>query len=347
MKKLLALLLALAICFSLMGCQGNDDADDRDFDKNQTGETNTKDTEPEETQPEETKPEETEPERESTATPLLYKVSDEDGDVIWLFGSIHVGIEDYYPLPDYVMDAFHGSDALAVEFDIVAFEKDLGAQVNALQSLIYTDGTTIKQHIPEELYDRAVEIAEEYDMYNKAFDYYIPMMWVSLMDNILVELTAADVTLGVDRHMIDLAKESGKTVLDVESAEFQYGMMAGFSEELQAFLLEQSVNSFDAAEEYIAEIEEMVVLWALGNEEEFAALISKQPEFSTLVEAMLYEEYNSAMVYERNLSMTEYAVEALENGEEIFICVGAAHIVGQGAMAENLRELGYTVEIIR
>ena len=32
---------------------------------------------------------------ESTISPLLYKVTDNNGNVIWLFGSIHVGIDSY------------------------------------------------------------------------------------------------------------------------------------------------------------------------------------------------------------------------------------------------------------
>ena len=61
----------------------------------------------------------------------------------------------------------------------------------------------------------------------------------------------------------------------------------------------------------------------------------------------LYEEYNKAMIVDRNKGMTEYAEQALKSGKEIFICVGAAHVVGKGAMAEQLRDLGYTVEVIR
>ena len=69
-------------------------------------------------------------------------------------------------------------------------------------------------------------------------------------------------------------------------------------------------------------------------------------EFADEEEAALYAEYNDKLIVQRNATMTEYAEEALLSGEEIFICVGAAHIVGQGAIAENLRELGYTVEIV-
>ena len=61
----------------------------------------------------------------------------------------------------------------------------------------------------------------------------------------------------------------------------------------------------------------------------------------------LYDEYYKAMITDRNDNMTDYAVDALDSGEEVFICVGAAHVIGDGAIAENLRELGYTVEMVR
>ena len=342
MKKIFVVLLVAAICLSQIGCQK---ADNRENTRPQ--EMQVENTKPKETRPRETEPEETQPQRESTSTPLLYKVTDEDGDVVWLFGSIHVGVEEYYPLPDYVLDAFEGSDALAVEFDLVSFEKNLGAQIKAVQSLMYTDGSTIKDHIPEALYNRAVEIAEQYDMYNKAFDYYIPMMWVSLIDNILVDCSEADASLGIDRYMIEMAYEKDKPVLDVESAEYQYAMMAGFSDELQVMLLEESVAGFDDVDEYILELEEMMDIWMQGDEATFAEMLSEEPSFDSAEEQILYEEYNNAMVRERNLQMTEYAVDALENGDEIFICVGSAHVVGIGAMAQNLKELGYTVEVIQ
>ena len=36
----------------------------------------------------------------------------------------------------------------------------------------------------------------------------------------------------------------------------------------------------------------------------------------------------------------------VKSGEEIFMCVGAAHIVGEGAVAQNLKQKGYTIECI-
>lgn len=327
-KRMLALVLALVLCLSLIGCQEVRTEDD------------------EKRIPRETTPRVTEPERESTSTPLLYKVTDENGNVIWLFGSIHVGLEEYYPLPDYVLEAFQGSDALAVEFDIVAFEKDLIAQMKLIQKMLYTDGTKISDHIPQELYDRAVAIGKAGKMYNKAFDSYVPMVWVSLIDNITMAAVGADTNLGVDRYMIQLAYDLDMPVLNVESAEFQFSLMAGFSEELQILLLEQSVEGYENLELYGGELITLMETWMRGDEAALTELVCASPVFESEEEAALYAQYETLLVTNRNLSMTQYATEALAAGQELFICVGAGHIVGEEGMVQLLEEMGCTVEII-
>lgn len=133
----------------------------------------------------------------ATAKPLLYRVTDLKGNVVWLFGSIHVGREDYYPLPRYVLKAFNDSDSLAVEADIVAFEKDMNAQMSAIAKLVYTDQSSIKENIPEDVYNDAVEILKEYDSYIPAMDYYYPAMWSSTIDSLMIEELGEEVFICV------------------------------------------------------------------------------------------------------------------------------------------------------
>ena len=45
--------------------------------------------------------------------------------------------------------------------------------------------------------------------------------------------------------------------------------------------------------------------------------------------------------------MTDFAEDALASGDEVFICVGAAHVVGEGAMADLLAKRGYTVTLVK
>ena len=285
--------------------------------------------------------------KESTITPLLYRVMDQQGNVIWLFGSIHVGLESYYPLPDYVLDAFDGSDALAVELDIMKVEWNFAQQTRLLQLLVYTDGTTISDHLPEETYTRAVEILKENEQYNPSLDYYMPALWWSTVETLSYEKMGAQANLGIDRHLLKRARNDGKKVLEIESAELQYGMMADFSPQLQQILLESAIESYDNIQIAGEDLEEMMRLWAAGEEAAFGAYLSTETEITDPEEEALYQEYTKSLITSRNQSMTEYAVDALASGEEIFICVGAAHIVGEGAIAQNLRDLGYQVEIVR
>ena len=283
---------------------------------------------------------------DSSVKPLLYKVSDENGNVIWLFGSIHVGREDYYPLPSYVLDAFDNSDSLAVELDIIDFETDTREQTEAYSQLIYLDGTTISDHISSELYTRSVEILSEYDAYTQAMDVYYPVLWSSIIESAMIEDTDADISLGIDRHLIERAKAAEKEILEVESATYQYGVMAGFSEELQVYMLETAVEGYDNPDEYNEDLKTNMDLWAAGDEYAFAAYLADSDESRTSEEEMFYEEYYNAMRVERNLYMADYAEDALVSGNEIFMCVGSAHVVGEGAVAQLLAERGYSVECI-
>lgn len=278
--------------------------------------------------------------------PLLYKVTDSSGNVAWLFGSIHVGREDYYPLPDYVQNAFKEADSLAVEADMVAFESDQTAQTKALMQLVYRDGTKISDHIPQELYNKCVNILTAENTYMPMLDMYSASFWSSTIQSMATSKLGGDAKLGIDRHFLNLAKESGKTVLEIESAELQYSLMAGFSDELQCLTLESAVEQYENPEEARKDLKSMMDLWASGDEQAFADFLANDDQNMTADEKEIYKEYKQIMITDRNLSMADWAENALSSGDEVFIVVGAAHVIGEGALADLLTQRGYTVERI-
>ena len=344
LKKWLSLFLVLCMLFSFAACGSEEYYTEDEETKETTEATTTATTEPQQTEPTETTtPEETD---QASSAPLLYKVTDSQGNVAWLFGSIHVGAEYYYPLPNYVTAAYYGADALAVEFDIIAYESDLQTQMSDMMQLMYTDGTTISSHLPAELYNEAVQILTENNMYSAMMDVYCISMWATLIDNITYEKLGVRTDLGIDRHLLEQAYTDNKTILNVESSTFQYGMMAEFSEELQTILLETAIAGYKDQAGVSTDLEEMLALWASGDEAAFTAYLCEEEAFSSPEEEALYEEYNNAMLISRNLNMASFVEDVLKTGQEVFVCVGAAHVVGPGAMVELLRQRGYTVELV-
>lgn len=341
MKRLLAWLLVLVMCFTLASCgRANDQSDASTQNSEQTTEKLKGPADEDAKAPEDDDP------QSDPAKPLLYRVTDESGNIIWLFGSIHVGREEYYPLPAYVRNAFESADGLAVELDILAFEKNMGLQMKALSQLVYLDGSTIKDHIPQALYEEAVKILKKHKVYLSALDMYCPAFWASMIESLVMAELGGDADLGIDRHLIDLAYEDEKEIIEIESAEFQYRLMADFDDDIQLMMLQSAVDSYENKEEAAVEIKQLMDLWASGDEKAFEEYLEATDETMTLEEKQAMERYNQAMLTDRNLTMADYAEEALLSGEEIFICVGAAHIVGDGAVADLLAERGYSVACI-
>lgn len=341
MKKLLAFLLAISLLLSLAACTTKYVPIDTDGETKTTSEV----TEPETDPTSEPEPEPETP--EATSAPLLFKITGPNGGTVWLFGSIHVGIDEMYPFPDYVLDAYNEADALAVECDVIAVQKDMDRMVALMQKMVYMDGTTISDHISPELYDAAVAILEENNSYMKLLDYYMPVMWFSTIDSLMYADFGYDSTIGIDMTLLNMAKDEEKPILEVESVEFQYDMLATFSPELQEVLLQDAVDSY-GSEELKTEMDALLLAWCEGDADALLRYLEEDPDPDTDPELQkLIDEYNTAMETDRNIAMADWAEAILNSEDKVFICVGMAHVLGDGAMVDLLQQRGYTVERIQ
>ncbi|MBQ3085207.1 MAG: TraB/GumN family protein [Clostridia bacterium] len=275
--------------------------------------------------------------------PALYCATSENGGTVYLIGSVHVGSEDMYPLPDYITNAFEASDALAVEFDVRDEMENQAVMTKLLPKMLYADGTTIKDHISQELYEDAKAILQENHSYLSFLDQYIPSLWSNFIDTFMIEKSGYEAENGVDMYFLNLADELKKPIRDIESMESQLTMLIDFSPALQAELLEGSVESYRGEEELKQQLSEMLEVWKNGEEEQLIAMLNEEEEV-TAEEQQLLDEYNKIMLTDRNVLMADYAEAALKDGEKLFICVGSAHVYGEDGMVDLLRERGYTVK---
>ncbi|MCX7774462.1 MAG: TraB/GumN family protein, partial [Clostridia bacterium] len=78
---------------------------------------------------------------------FMWEVKAKEGNgKLYLLGSIHAGKEGLYPLNDTIMKAYEASDVLAVECDVsTLLQRDNLGEL--MQKMMYTDGTTVKDHI--------------------------------------------------------------------------------------------------------------------------------------------------------------------------------------------------------
>lgn len=303
-------------------------------------------------------PEETEP--EVKPTPLFYHVTGENGQEMWLLGTIHVGDSRTGFLPAEIYDAFVASDALALECDTEAFdeqvEKDDKLSEEVSNHYFYADGTTIESLMEdEEAYAAALRLMKATGNYNMNSPYAKPYLWSSSIDQFyLRQGYQVHGDMGVEERLHKWAEELDKEIREVESSLFQIKMLTGFSNDLQMLMLEESMEG--DAKEYWEGTWELYELWCAGDEAALREELSDEVDTSELTEEELaeyeankhlVEEYNKAMSYHRNDGMLDKAIEYLESGDVVFYAVGLAHLLNDvNGLVDTLREAGYTVELV-
>lgn len=336
-KKFLATAMATLFVFST-GCAEKDESSNADSSSNVTttsAQTTTADENSSQPTPEE---------GESSVKPALWKLTTESGKTVYFMGSMHALPDDAYPLPDVIMNAYNSSDALAVECDTVAYQEDLTAQLKLSQDLMYSDGTTIKDHIDENLYNTLVEKMTEWGIYNAMYDYFKPAMWQSLIENYFIEKSDLSAENGIDEYFMEKAKADEKEIIEVESVEFQMNMLINFSDNVQSLLLESYATSTE--EEYVESLKDLYNLWATGDVEGVFEVDEIDESEFTAQELEAYADYNKQMYTDRNETMANKLIELSKGDQNVFFIVGLAHFGNDDGVLKLLDNAGISYERI-
>lgn len=272
---------------------------------------------------------------------LFWQVTDpETGGTLYLLGSIHAADDSVYPLPQVVTEAFRYADSLAVEADILALENDPAALAEAAAMLVYADGTTIQDHLPADLYQAAKKQLSDAGVYSAAYEWMKPAMWSSALDNLALDAAGLDSDKGIDLHFLKQAAQTGKRIIEIESAVEQYEMLAGFSDETWTLLMQTAVDDPAGQTE---EVKTMYSIWKSGNFDAFSTYVTAEPEGLSGKEQQLYAAYQREMIDDRNAGMAQKAIELLQSAETCFFVVGAAHMAGDTGIVSALQNAGFTV----
>lgn len=282
-----------------------------------------------------------------TATPLFYEVTGENGQTMWLLGTIHVGDARTAYLPAEITDALKSADALAVEFNSIAYEEALLSDAALLTQLTeayyYNDGTALSDHLSQSLYAQLRPLMLASGSNSASTPYMKASLWNDVIDSFyLRQGSSLSSSKGVDRRLLLLATAQGKPIYDIESYLSQIQMITGFSDGLQSLLLTQSLQA--GLISYCDGVEQLYELWCQGDEEALTEYLSADTAQLEQSDLTLYQEYNTAMYTNRNATMHTAATTYLESGETVFYAVGLGHLLGEGGLIESLRAAGYTVK---
>ena len=269
---------------------------------------------------------------QAAPNPALWKISDEDSN-IYLFGTIHILNPDLEWRNEKINTAFAASKT--VVFEAPADTSD-PSKMQALVARygVNTDGSKLSDKISAESYQLLDTTLQNFGMPPGSVANFEPLRpWlVGLTVTALhVQAQGGDPNAGVEKVLGAAAAANNMTVAYLETDEQQMQIFSGLSKGAERFFLEDGLKQIQGNPEML---DEMVFLWQAGDiealEEMLFASLVEQPE--------LYE----AMLTKRNKDWANQIEQMLAGSGDIFIAVGAAHLVGDDSVQELLEEKGIT-----
>lgn len=250
---------------------------------------------------------------------------------VFLLGSIHIGSTSNFPLNSVIEDSYSISEKLYVEVDTSRLTREKALEY-IMKYGVYPSGDSIVNHISDELYKKLQSEIEKLGFtMNSSLLSMKPWLLASQITLLKMKELGYDATLGIDNYFINKANGK-KSIIELESAEFQYEMLSMLPDKLQEYYLKSTLEFKDVDALYM---DNLYRYWKTGDKTRIEELILTETS-NEEVKAL-----NEIIYDKRNINMVDKIITCLEQEGSSFIVVGAGHIVGKNGILELLKNKGY------
>src|SRR5947207_2111252 len=158
---------------------------------------------------------------------FLWKVSGPAG-TVYLFGTIHVGRTDFYPLAPVIEASFKAADTLITEADLIESGDTDRLLKILLQKGTYPAGDSVENHIGQETRAHLLPYVEATQELASSYTRLKPWFLSIAITVIKAKRMGLNANDGLDRHFVDQATEMHKPIATLETAESQLELLNSF-----------------------------------------------------------------------------------------------------------------------
>ena len=201
-----------------------------------------------------------------------------------------------------------------------------------LSGAIYTDGTTLKNHISEAAYAKAEKFCKDRNYPLEQYQIFKPALFLTMLTALEMNRIGADPQKGVDYFFKEKALQDGKATGSLETIDQQLKLLLSMDESMGSDQIIESIDEFKQIEE---ELGEYLTVWRKGDEVRMDELFIK--DFKN------YRELYQTLIVDRNNKWITDITSYLNGSVNTMIVVGAAHLVGPDGLVNLLCNRGYKV----
>jgi uncharacterized protein YbaP (TraB family) len=251
---------------------------------------------------------------------------------VYLLGSLHLLKSDAYPLAAEIDSAYRHSQKVVFETDIGAME-DPAVQARMLGMAMYPEGQTLLQHIPPDMQKALKKKLSDLGLPMEAMVRFKPWFLAVTLTTLELQRLGFSALSGIDVHYYGRAQSDEKALDFFESVDYQLDLLGNMSADDQKSFLGQTLKDLEIAAEMA---DDMMRYWQNGQAKKLHALLFKSFED--------YPEIENRLLLQRNKDWVEQIESMMGGPENVFIVVGAGHLIGPQSVVDLLREKGYKVK---
>ena len=252
----------------------------------------------------------------------------------WLFGTIHAGKKDWFPLAPVVEQALQDSEVVVVEADVTNVE----AMAKSVSAMAYAAPDELSKHVDPKDYERFRYQAGRLRVPESSVKNLKPFTAASMLMFAEWARSGLSPEFGIDAYIISRARAYRKPVVELEGVEAQSAIMDSLTEAEHRTAFAGTLTALEDG--LIGEqIEGMVKAWQLGDA--FLMLELSRRYNEKIPGAREMEE---KFIWSRHKDMLEKIEGYLnKSGKRHFIAVGSLHLAGNRGLVELLKSKGYVV----
>lgn len=268
------------------------------------------------------------------AAPFLWQVQGPKA-VHYLLGSVHMLPMSAHPLPEALDSAYAATRGLVLEADLA----DLGApefQGRLLGAARDDRPGGIKASIGDKLYKKLQLRAAALGAQAPMCDAFRAWFCSVTLDLLALQSAGFMSELGIDQHYYALAREEGRPVIGLETADEQAMLFIGLSEPMSVAMLAATLDELTSESQDPAELLRM---WQADDVAELDKMLADLRKRYPAIYSRLLADRNRAW-------MSELAALLGEETPQLVI-VGAAHLPGPDGLIALLKARGLKVQPVR
>ena len=266
-----------------------------------------------------------------------------DGHTMYLFGTLHVGLPDYYPLEPRIAGALAEASTLALEIDPVQPQAQLMRALRA-HGMLDAGGNGNGNGSAYEAMDAGRKALLDKLIRQGGLDpgkaeTFKPVLLATMLA--LAEYTRLGyrTDLSSDAWLAREAHAKGVRLLELESLDKQLSLLDRLPEPERWRFLDEMMGTIESGAQR-REARAIVQAWSSADREALDQ-IAARCEADTSVSGAFATR---VLIKERNVGLAERLLQLLRQEKQTVGAVGVLHLLGQGSVPALLQASGASVE---